>query len=590
MRKPIFRPLPASGITAVCILLLGFIFTFTDPTTCNASDTAPARHTAAVPPSCIPGSCTIFTASLGERVLFGNNEDWINPNTYYWTVPAEDGHYGGLFFGFDNFWPQGGVNEKGLVYDINALPGSALNPRPGRRKVRNPCYEILKTCATVEEAVELAGRIDWGPSLSAQMHLADATGDAAVMSVGPEGELAFTRKPKGDGFLVSTNFNRANPRNGRYPCRRYDKAVAMLKKMQDQGVLSVDRFRDILDAVHQEGPLANTEYSNVFDLKAGTIYLYHWHRFDEVVELRVSEEIAKAGPPKRIQDLFSKETVEKASAEFRTYRRTIRTWKTVAWIWFALAAGSLGLMILDLVRRKPHTRRMKLAWVLCTVILGPFGLGAYWTASRNRKIPAGPSKTIAIWQQALGTSVYGVTANVLGITGAFFTIFYIQPVHEAGLGSLIARFYGFPWIAGLLAFHGLHRSSFAGRSFWKWIRRRLLFNTLFTNAALIGMFPVSCILMDFCGRKLGLYRTSDVLFWGVIAAGAFAGVLTAYPLNAWMARRGFVKWPAPKSTMAGDEPEDGSLPGPSLTNSWGVLLVSTILLVCAIVIVLILVE
>jgi hypothetical protein len=57
-----------------------------------------------------------------------------------------------------------------------------------------------------------------------------------------------------------------------------------------------------------------------------------------------------------------------------------------------------------------------------------------------------------------------------------------------------------------------------------------------------------------------------------------------------MARRGFVKWPALKSTMAGDEPQDGSLPGSSLKNSWGVLLVSTILLVGAIVIVLAFVE
>lgn len=31
-----------------------------------------------------PESWTIFTASYGDTVLFGNNEDWINPNTYYW--------------------------------------------------------------------------------------------------------------------------------------------------------------------------------------------------------------------------------------------------------------------------------------------------------------------------------------------------------------------------------------------------------------------------------------------------------------------------------------------------------------------------
>ena len=31
----------------------------------------------------VPRSCTIFTASFGDKVLFGNNEDYTNPKTYY---------------------------------------------------------------------------------------------------------------------------------------------------------------------------------------------------------------------------------------------------------------------------------------------------------------------------------------------------------------------------------------------------------------------------------------------------------------------------------------------------------------------------
>ncbi|MHC4566848.1 MAG: hypothetical protein ACYTE3_13970, partial [Planctomycetota bacterium] len=34
------------------------------------------------------GSCTIFTVSQGEKVLFGNNEDYANSKTFYWVVPA----------------------------------------------------------------------------------------------------------------------------------------------------------------------------------------------------------------------------------------------------------------------------------------------------------------------------------------------------------------------------------------------------------------------------------------------------------------------------------------------------------------------
>jgi len=63
----------------------------------------------------IPGSCTIFAASYGNTVLYGNNEDYSNYNTYYWAKPSTEGKYGGVYLGFDNFFPQGGINEKGLA-------------------------------------------------------------------------------------------------------------------------------------------------------------------------------------------------------------------------------------------------------------------------------------------------------------------------------------------------------------------------------------------------------------------------------------------------------------------------------------------
>jgi len=72
-----------------------------------------------------PESCTILTASQGDKVLFGNNEDWINPDTYYWTIAPTKDTFGVVYFAFDNFWPQGGINEKGLAYDVNALPSTA---------------------------------------------------------------------------------------------------------------------------------------------------------------------------------------------------------------------------------------------------------------------------------------------------------------------------------------------------------------------------------------------------------------------------------------------------------------------------------
>lgn len=274
----------------------------------------------------IPGSCTIFTASYGEKVLFGNNEDYTNPKTYYWVEPRSEGNYGGVYFGFENFSLQGGINEKGLSFDANALPKAHLNPHP---ELPAPPSEwvvetIMKKAATVEEAIDLAGlyqRGNWGIPLKYQIILADAKGDAVVISARPDGELAFTRKKQGDGYLVSTNFNRANPENAySYPCWRYDKAVEMLEKVEDENDLTVDYFKSILDAVHGEGASSNTLYSNIFDLRNGIIYLYHWHQYDEVVILNVAEQLTRGKLCIRISDLFSKETVDRALAEYQEYK------------------------------------------------------------------------------------------------------------------------------------------------------------------------------------------------------------------------------------------------------------------------------
>lgn len=276
----------------------------------------------------IPGSCTVFTASYGNTVLFGNNEDYKKIDMYYWIRPSGEKTYGGVYFGFGmnsgNFSQQGGVNEKGLAFDFMGLPEAPLNNHPELPNRGAIINRIQQICATVEEAISLVKKYNWGMSLSWQVMLADAKGDAVVISAGPDGELAFTRKSLGDGYLVSTNFNLANPKNtfeGSYPCWRYDKADEMLKRIRVEKDITVDYFRSILDAVHIEGAIGNTLYSYVFDLRNGVIYLYYWHQFYEVATLKVTEVIAKKPSPTRIETLFSEKTVKQAEDEHQKYKK-----------------------------------------------------------------------------------------------------------------------------------------------------------------------------------------------------------------------------------------------------------------------------
>ncbi len=63
------------------------------------------------PAGYVPGSCTIFAISRGQKVYFGNKEDWTFPKPICWVEPPREGRYGSVYLGFNSFNPQGGVNE-----------------------------------------------------------------------------------------------------------------------------------------------------------------------------------------------------------------------------------------------------------------------------------------------------------------------------------------------------------------------------------------------------------------------------------------------------------------------------------------------
>jgi len=519
-------------------------------------------------------SCTIFTASHGDKVFFGNNEDWINPKTYYWVIPSSDENYGVVFFGFDNFWPQGGINDKGLAFDVNALPRSPINPHPELPKVRNPFYDFLKTCASVDEIIEKVKNYSWESSWKAQLHVADRMGNAVIISAGPDGEIAFTRKQKGDGYLVSTNFNRANIENGKYPCWRYDTAVGMLKKLQYKGSLTVDNFRSILDAVHVEGASINTVYSNIFDLTNGIVYLYHWHNYDEVVELNVAKEVTRTLSPTQIEDLFSQKTVNQASKEYRSYRKRIMFWKTLVWIWIIVAGASTIFLIADLGFGASAPLGVGLAWVLAVGILGPFGLVAYLYSYRQPLRSPELQTGFAYWKPVLGETVFDIAGYSIGIAIAFSTFYLFLPFNESSFWSIAARCYGLPLIIGMFFFHVPVLTLVSGDQLWQVFCRRIPAEIVSLNLSLVGMLPVSGIFMILTEKHLGMQGPGNPIFWGVIALGAFSGAITVYPFNAWLANHDFYLWPGSVLADRGNTKGTKTVAYPSLREAWGAIILS----------------
>lgn len=276
-------------------------------------------------------TCTIFTAQQDDTVLFGNNEDWHEYEAVMNFNPASPGRYGSVGVGVisrngvTNF--NGRMNDQGLAWDVNSLPNSDIEPQPGKpfsHAEDNYLTVITQQAATVQEAINIARMFDFGGNMPFQIHIADATGDAVVIGPGKDGEIAFTRKPAGDGFLISTNFNLANPESGHHGWR-YDTAEEELTAIMTGGVLDAESAGQVLDDVHLNMLTTYTIYSNVFDMSNKKIYLYYMAQYDEVVVLDLEEELSKStGELVYMRDLFSEETTAAGDAAYQKFETRFR--------------------------------------------------------------------------------------------------------------------------------------------------------------------------------------------------------------------------------------------------------------------------
>jgi hypothetical protein len=217
--------------------------------------------------------CTIFVLTDARRALFFNNEDWSNPSSRLWFVPAGLGFFGCAFVGFDDGWSQGGVNTEGLAFDWVAGYEEKWQPDPRMKSVRgNPAQRMIETCQTVDEAIAFF-QTHWEPSFfRARIMVADKSGASVILGA-KNGKLRIEKTDR---------------------CRGFGFGGEIVQRMLDQdSTVSVGNGKRILGAALQQGTYA-TKYSTVYDLKTGDISFLQFSGGGEV-SLNLEAELKK-GP------------------------------------------------------------------------------------------------------------------------------------------------------------------------------------------------------------------------------------------------------------------------------------------------------
>jgi hypothetical protein len=495
--------------------------------------------------------CTVITVSRGERVFFLGNDDWHERDSTYWVDRGSDSRYGAIYFGEpDNV--QQGFNEKGLAYDANGLPPAPLRTHSGRETVAGGYtsypIEILRECATVQEVISWVRAHRWHQEMHDQLHFADDSGDAVVISAGPDGKVVFTRKPAGDGYLVSTNFNLANPSNGNYPCWRYTRAQRMLAGIGGEHDLTVERMAEIADAVHLESPGGWTIYSVVADLSGRRVYVFYMFQYDAPIVLKIDEEIATPGSPRSLSGLFPEETRQRAARAYHRLMDRSARCNALGLIWLGLVAASL----ITLVFIMRPVRGDRALWVSMVIVHGPIGLLVYLMTARGRRN--------GILVEAAGD----LPPLIVGWAAALIAVILVPEIRQSRPLQPVVL-YIIPLFFGLLLYQAPILARLTGIRYARVVRQRLPAMLVSTHLALAGLLATTLPLILWNINSCGFRASSLLQWWGISVAGALGGGLFLCAYHSWAFRRGFGTW----TVLSRDQGDSESIREAVVSPSWG---------------------
>ena len=480
--------------------------------------------------------CTVFTISKGGQVFFGGNDDFIEPDSYYWVDPGGDGAYGAIWIGRPENVQQG-VNEAGLAYDANGLPRVSARPHQERLPVpggynSHPIH-ILRACATVAEVIDWVQAHQRPPYMHDQMQFADAGGDAVIISAGTDGELVFTRKPAGDGFLVSTNFNVANPANGYgYPCWRFDRARERLRRLLlREGPLTARDAAGVLDAVHVEGGGSWTIESLVVDLVNMRMYIYYFYQFNQPVVLDVHGEIANPRAPGPISLLFPQTVRQEASRRFRAIQRKSARCRWAAILWLGLVAA--GLVLFLALAGPGRGRRF---WVPAGVIIGPLAVLVYLLAGRGRIY----SRRRAALVETTGDLMPAVAAFI-----AIMVIVLLVPAVQSNPIMQLLSFLVLPLLVALIVFHAPFLAAVSGRGYGRALLERLPQVLVVSNLAMAGITLTGMPMAQLALRACAVFPFNVwtvPIYWCLTVPGALIAGSLVFLYERWAVTRGYRAW------------------------------------------------
>ncbi|MCB9233086.1 MAG: hypothetical protein H6581_15625 [Bacteroidia bacterium] len=236
------------------------------------------------------------------KTLVGNNEDAWALNPRIWFETGQNGHLGVAYVGHKDDFPQGGMNEAGLVYDAFSLTPHERKGDRSKPHISDPVAFLktcMQTCKTVSEVKNYMEAHDRGYFNAGMFLFVDSSGNYLVME-------SDSLMEGHDSTFALVNFRLSEtPDPNEIQISRYQKALKYLAQGTDSSAKFCTSVMDTMAACR--GDLGDgTLYTVVWDLQEKGIHLNFYHDFSQTISLSLNAELAQGNHTLQMPEIFAK--------------------------------------------------------------------------------------------------------------------------------------------------------------------------------------------------------------------------------------------------------------------------------------------
>jgi Domain of unknown function (DUF4396) len=219
---------------------------------------------------------------------------------------------------------------------------------------------------------------------------------------------------------------------------------------------------------------------------------------------------------------------------------------TLSWCTLGIAGASALVILNDLFVRgfRLKMRVMEWVWPVTALYFGPFAVWAYWRFGRvtSPRWLAGRPSDEPPGKPRWATTAIGVSHCGAGCTlGDIIAEFAVFGLGLELMGRALLPEYIGDYVLAIalgLAFQYFAIAPMRGLGFRKGIIAAAKADILSLTAFEVGLFAWMAVSAFVLYPKPHPLHPDSPVYWALMQAGMILGFLTAYPINAWLIRRG----------------------------------------------------